>query len=91
MQWGSPELCQHAQSLTLHRTVTLPAVASSPYYSMGCYNDFVGGWRMLPLLLSSTGVNGIGVNSSCMAVELCAYIARNEGFAYFGVEAGTCA
>ena len=75
----------------MHLTVTLPAVASSPYYSMGCYNDFVGGWRMLPLLLSSSGVNGIGVNSSCMTVELCAYIARNEGFSYFGVEAGTCA
>ena len=46
---------------------------------------------MLPLLLSASGVNGVGVNSSCMTVELCAYIARNEGFAYFGVEAGTCA
>ena len=45
---------------------------------------------MLPLLLSASGVNGVGVNSSCMTVELCAYIARNEGFAYFGVEAGTC-
>ena len=45
---------------------------------------------MLPLLLSSSGVNGIGVKSSCMTVELCGYIARNEGFAYFGVEAGTC-
>ena len=45
---------------------------------------------MLPLLLSSSGVNGVGVDSSCMTVELCAYIARAQGFAYFGVEAGSC-
>ena len=44
---------------------------------------------MLPLLLSSSGVNGVGVNSSCMTVELCGYIAKTQGFAYFGVEAGT--
>ena len=67
------------------------AAVSMPYYARGCYNDFIGGWRMLPLLLSSSGVNGIGVNSSCMTVELCAYIARNQGFDYFGVEAGTSA
>ena len=44
---------------------------------------------MLPLLLSSSGVAGIGVNSSCMTVELCGYIAQNQGFTYFGVEGGT--
>ena len=88
---GNGDLQSFASALTLHRTVTLSAAVSSPYYIMGCYNDFNGGWRMLPLLLSSSGINGIGVNSSCMAIELCAYIARNEGFSYFGVEAGTCA
>ena len=45
---------------------------------------------MLPLLLSSSGVDGVGINSSCMTVELCGYIAQNQGFTYFGVEAGTC-
>ena len=44
---------------------------------------------MLPLLLSSSGVAGVGVNSSCMTIELCGYIAQNQGFTYFGVEAGT--
>ena len=44
---------------------------------------------MLPLLLSSSGVAGIGVNSSCMTIELCGYIAQNQGFTYFGVEGGT--
>ena len=45
---------------------------------------------MLPLLLSSSGASGIGINSSCMTLELCGYIAQNEGFDYFGVEEGTC-
>ena len=44
---------------------------------------------MLPLLLSASGVDGIGVNSSCMTIELCGYIAQNQGFTYFGVEEGT--
>ena len=44
---------------------------------------------MLPLLRFFSGVDGIGVNSSCMTIELCGYIAQNQGFTYFGVEAGT--
>ena len=71
----------------------LPVCAGvlTPYFSQGCYKDFFGGLRMLPLLRSPSGINGIGVNSSCMNVELCGYIAQTQGFAYFGVEAGTCA
>ena len=66
------------------------AGVSAPYSHHGCYNNFYGGWCMLPLLRSSSGANGIGVNSSCMTVELCGYIAQSQGFAYFGVEAGAC-
>ena len=75
-------------SLILHAAITAPYFISP---TMGCYNDFVGGWRMLPMLLSSSGYNGVGVNSTCMSVKLCGYIARSAAFTYFGVEAGTCA
>ena len=44
---------------------------------------------MLALLRSSSGVDGVGVRSSCMTVELCGYIAQTQGFTFFGVEAGS--
>ena len=70
-------------------THPIAAITSPGFTYLGCYNDFFGGWRMLPLLLSASGVDGIGVNSSCMTIELCGYIAQNQGFTYFGVEEGT--
>ena len=76
----------------LLRLCALPVCAGIPvpYFSKGCYNDLLGGWRMLPLLRSSSGVNGIGISSSCMTIGLCGYIAQAQGYAFFGVEAGTC-
>ena len=70
----------------------LPVCAGvpAPYFIKGCYNDLMGGWHMLPLLRSSSGVNGIGISSSCMTIGLCGYIAQAQGYAFFGVEAGTC-